>query len=554
MSRGRVQTLPANARLGDIARRAQQVGHTCWPVLHKGVVFGLLHLRDLERALQHGLGQLRVRDVMQTDTISLREDEELPVLEEALAGRGRDSVAIVDAGGHLLGMVSRGDLLRFRQNSLQHGRMLSLDDTPYATLIAQIAEAARQLDTPLWLVGGTVRDLLLGRPGDDVDLVVEDSPEGIARAVKTRWGGKLSPKSPFGTIRWTPDENVAATPGVLPGCLPAHVDFAGARAETYAHPAALPDVYRSTLLQDLGRRDFAINALALAIAPEPGPVIDPFGGLADLDAGRIRVLHSLSFHDDPLRILRAWRFHARFGFEIERRTAELMRVATPALGQITGTRLRNELDLVLQEDDPGSILLAMQDSGALPAMHPAFQVPVDIEERFTRVQKPAEQAPSSPRLTATWHALATGLPSEALLSFCERLQFPPKSTQSMLDANLLANDPGGLAEQSASTLQIAKRLKNVSYDAVWCVWQLADSDLVRERLLDWLTRWPKTQTRCSGHDLLAAGLSPGPAIARILLQLRIAWYDGDVNCEAGERALLNRLVAAEMASVADNDA
>ena len=543
MSRGRVQTLSANAQLGDIARRVQQVGHTCWPVLHQGAVVGLLHLRDLERALQHRPGQLRVRDVMQTGAISLREDEELPLLEEALAAQGRDSVAVVNASGHLLGMASRGDLLRFRVNSLQGGRMLSLDDTPYATLVAQIAAAARQIDAPLWLVGGTVRDLLLGRPGDDIDLVVEDSPAGIARAVKTRLGGRLSPKTPFGTIRWTPDENVAAAPGVAAECLPAHVDFAGARAETYAHPAALPDVCRSTLLQDLGRRDFAINALALPIAPEPGPVIDPFGGLADLEAGRIRVLHSLSFHDDPLRILRAWRFRARFGFEIERRSAELMQVALPALGQITGTRLRNELDLVLQEDDPGSILLAMQDSGALTAMHAAFQVPVDIAARFTRVQRPAEKATAPPRLTSTWHALATGLPPDALLSFCERLQFPPKTAKSMLDANLLANDPGALAERSASTLQIVKRLKNVSCDAAWCVWQLADSDLVRARLLDWLTRWPKTQTCCSGHDLLAAGLSPGPAIARILLQLRIAWYDGDVNSEAGERALLNRLVA-----------
>lgn len=553
MSRGRVQTLPANAQLGDIARRAQQVGHTCWPVLHKGEVVGLLHLRDLERALQHRLGELRVCDLMQTGTISLREDEELPALEEALAKQGRDSVAVVNASGHLLGMASRGDLLRFRRNSLRRGRMLSLDDVPYAILMAQIAEAARQLATPLWLVGGTVRDLLLGRPGDDVDLVVEDSPAGIARAVKARLGGRLGPKSPFDTLRWTPDENVAAALDLAPGCLPAHVDFAGARAETYAHPAALPEVYRSTLLRDLGRRDFTINALALPIAPEPGPVIDPFGGLADLDAGRIRVLHSLSFHDDPLRILRAWRFRARFGFEIERRTAELMQVATPALGQITGTRLRNELDLVLQEDDPGSILLAMQDSGVLPAMHPAFRVPVDIAERFRRAQRPAEQA-LPPRLTSTWHALATGLPPEATLSLCERLQFPPKTAQSMLDANLLANDPGALAEQSASTLQLVKRLKNVSYDAAWCVRQLADSELVRARLLDWLTRWPKTQTCCSGHDLLAAGLSPGPAIARILLQLRIAWYDGDVNSEAGERALLNRLVAAEKAAVADNDA
>ena len=265
------------------------------------------------------------------------------------------------------------------------------------------------------------------------------------------------------------------------------------------------------------------------------------------------MLHEQSFHDDPLRILRAWRFRARFGFDIDGRTAELMQAALPVLGQITGTRLRNELDLVLQEDDPGGILQAMQENGVLRAMHPAFQVPADVAQQFARLQQPAELAPPPP-LTSLWHTLTAGIVADSLPSFCDHLQFPPGLTASMLAANLLAGDPGPLAQESASTLQIVKRLERVPRDAAWCVWRLTESALVRDRLLDWLTRWPKAQTSCNGHDVLAAGISPGPAVARILLRLRIAWYDGDINTEAEERALLARLVAAEESKGAGDDA
>ncbi len=554
MSRGMVQTLSATASLDEIAGRLRRIGHSCWPVQADGQVVGLLHQRDLERALEHELNGLCVRDIMQTGMISVHEDDGLPALEAALAPHGRSCVAIVDEAGQLLGVVSRGDLLRHRAKARSKARELSMSDLPQAGLILRIAAEARRANLSLWLVGGPVRDLLLGRPCDDIDFLVEDSPRCFARQLCKQLGGRLNPPTPFGTLRWVLDEQVAKELSIPPELLPAHVDFAAARAETYARPATLPDVYRSTLRQDLGRRDFSINSLAVQVAPEPGPVIDQHGGLADLDAGLIRVLHSLSFQDDPLRIVRAWRFSVRFGFTIEKRTAELMQVARPALGHVTGTRLRNELELLLQEEDPGSALLAMQEAGLLQAMHPAFRVPANISERLRRVLDLQGPPAPPPRLARKWHVLATAIAPAALASYCERMLFPPKMTRSLLGASTLLSEADTLAEPGAGTLQIVGRLRKVPADAAWCVWRLTDDPLVRERIADYLTRWPKTRALSSGHDLRAAGLSPGPAYRRILMQLRIAWYDGEIRSEEEECTLLRQLVAAEVQVDEEEDA
>ena len=400
-----------------------------------------------------------------------------------------------------------------------------------------------------------MRDLLLGRPCDDIDFLVEDTPRRFARQLRNQLGGRLNPPTPFGTLRWVLDEQVARELSIPPELLPPHVDFAAARAETYARPATLPDVYRSTLRQDLGRRDFSINSLAVQVAPEPGPVIDQQGGLADLDAGLIRVLHSLSFQDDPLRIVRAWRFSVRFGFTIEKRTAELIQVARPALGHITGARLRNELELLLQEQDPGSALLAMQEAGLLQAMHPAFRVPGNISERLRRVLDSQGPPAPPPRLARQWHVLATAIAHEALASFCERMLFPPKMTRSLLGASTLlwrsGYTDGAWCEHTADRGAFASK---VPADAAWCVWRLTDDPLVRERIADYLTRWPRTRALSSGHDLRAAGLSPGPAYRRILMQLRVAWYDGEIRSEEEECTLLRQLVAAEVQVDEEEDA
>ena len=554
MTSGRLQTLNGSARLQDIAARVRRVAYDCWPVQSDAQIVGVLRRRDLDRALGHDLGSLRVRDIMHSDFPHLRETDELSAAETALAQHGWDALPVLDAAGHLRGMVSRGDLLRHRARKQGCARPVTLSGAHHGDLIQRIADLAGSAGIGLWLVGGSVRDLLLGRPCDDLDFVAESEARRLARLLESRLGGTSGPVTPFGTFRWFPNERTAGRLSLASDRLPDHVDFAGARAETYAAQAALPQVYGSSLQQDLLRRDFSINALAIPVTPSAGPVVDPTGGLADLDAGVIRVLHPLSFHDDPLRILRAWRFRARFGFDLEPRTRELMQVARPALGGITGTRLSNEIDLLLQEECPGAILLAMQQDDLLTAIHPDFRVPDDVERRLQRSGH-AQGLPDCPdSRAATWHALASDIEPDRVLSFCERLQIAPKRSSSMEAAARLLRQPGILAEEHASTLQIVDRLLDIPLTAVCCLAQLTEDAVLRKRLTDWLRRWPETSPCSTGHDVLAAGLSPGPAIARVLLKLRVAWYEGSVTSEAEERSLLEQLVLAERQSTISDQA
>ncbi|MCY4022638.1 MAG: CBS domain-containing protein [Anaerolineaceae bacterium] len=554
MTSGPLQTLDGTARLKDVATLVRRVGYDCWPVQSDAKIVGLLRRQDLDRALEHNLGSLRVRDIMHSDYPHLRETDELSAAEAVLALHGRDALPVLDAAGQLRGMVSRGDLLRHRAKQQGSTRRVTLSETHHGELIQRIADLAGSAGIGLWLVGGSVRDLLLGRPCDDLDFVAESEPRRLARLLESRLGGTSGPMTPFGTFRWFPNERTAEQLSLAFGRLPEHIDFAGARAETYAAQADLPRVFGSSLQQDLLRRDFSINALAIPVAPAAGPVVDPTGGLADLDAGVIRVLHPLSFHDDPLRILRAWRFQARFGFAIEPRTLELMQVARPALGGITGTRVSNEIDLLLQEESPGAILLAMQQEDLLTAIHPDFRVPEDIEGRLQRSRHAQGLPVCSDSESNMWHALASDIEPDRLPSFCKRLQIAPRRARSMEAAAGLLRQPGILAEEHASTFQIVDRLLNIPLAAVCCLAQLTADVTLRKRLTEWLRRWPETRVCSTGHDVIAAGLSPGPAIARVLLKLRVAWYEGSVNSEAGERATLEQLVLAERQSAIADDA
>ncbi len=190
-----------------------------------------------------------------------------------------------------------------------------------------------------YVVGGCVRDWLLERPVGDIDLVVEGNAIALAEAWATVWPDQLHTHPPFGTatLSWFDAGTLVS------------LDLISARREQYPQPAALPVVSFASVADDLARRDFTINCMALQLANQPSALIDPHHGWADLQQGLIRVLHDRSFIDDPTRILRALRFAARLNFALEPQTAELLQQALPWLDQTTPARLWNELGLLLSE-------------------------------------------------------------------------------------------------------------------------------------------------------------------------------------------------------------
>lgn len=556
-----VQTVAVDKTASQIAQQVRRIGHEGYPVVEGKRVVGLLTRRELDRALEHNLGNLKVRDIMTAGTVSLYPDDSVQRLEQTMVESGWGQIPILDRQNRLVGIVTRTDLInhwanthpeqRAEQPVIAPEQMRNIMGQPVAHLIETVAGEARSLNLNMYLVGGAVRDLLLNRPNLDIDFVVESSAIDFAGHLRDRFGGDLHTYQPFGTAKWLLDDTVAAALETSADQLPNNIDFATTRNEFYEHPTALPTVYQGSIKLDLQRRDFTINTLAIQFSPEAasGRILDFYGGLNDLRNGLIRVLHSLSFVDDPTRILRAVRFEHRLGFKIEQRTAEHIVTALPMLRRTTGNRIRNELDLLLREEKPERALLHMRRLGILEAIHPAFHIENDIMEQFRAVENAdAPWLDNRPDLvTLYWHALVTHIDADELGDFCERLMFGRRISQSLMDVARLMAQIDELSDSRLRPSEFTDRLDPISPTALLVVWLLAPEESARQNIERYVTTWQHTRPLTTGHALREMGLKPGPCYAVILGKLRRAWLDGDITSEQEEKELLQRLVSEEAA-------
>lgn len=542
-----VQTVEVGKPLSAVIRRLRQIGHEGYPVSDAGRVVGLLTRRDLDRADEHQMRELRVRDVMSAGSVTLTPNASVFELERKLVDSGWGQIPIVDDAGKLIGIVTRTDLLKHWSNlhpsSQPPERLLTIQQfetvlgqqaTTYIKIVSEEAQAAA---LNVYLVGGVARDLLLGRVNFDIDFVVEGNAIEFAERIQRQWGGHMTVFSPFGTAKWKPtDENDALD----------HIDFASARYEFYEHPTALPTVYDSSIKLDLQRRDFTINTLAVQVSPASmfGRVVDFYGGLRDLDARLIRVLHSLSFIDDPTRILRAFRFERRLNFKIEERTAELIKTALPMLGRITGERLRNELNLLLKEDQPEHGLMNLQQQGILVAIHPAFEITDQVSSAFQNVRANEPNGLSIPetRTDLYWHILLSQIEPQTLKFVCDRLMFGRRMSESLLQASELIHHGDGLSRSEIRPSAIVSQLENATEGALLAIWYVSDDKQVRENLQEFWTTWRHVQPKANGDTLKQMGLKAGPCYRVILTRVRQAWLDGLVQSETEEEEFLNRLI------------
>ena len=315
-----------------------------------------------------------------------------------------------------------------------------------AKLVNFIARRAHERDRSLYLVGGVVRDVILGSGKPDLDFVLESPAIEFAAALAGQFGGKLNTYPRFGTATWILDEVVAGKLSLPYDEIPHRIDFVTARSEQYIHATALPTVRPGDIEQDLERRDFSINALALQLSPKPqsGRLIDISGGLADLNAGLIRVLHDRSFVDDPTRILRAIRFSVRLGFAIESQTAQRMQSALPLLGRVSGPRLRNEIDLILREQHPAEALLRLQNIGALENILPDYRLSNQLPAILARCDEvcPPWAADAMDRRLLKWCLLFHDVGENDARSFCEQFQLTNAMTDSVVaSARLTIGSP-----------------------------------------------------------------------------------------------------------------
>lgn len=400
-------------------------------------------------------------------------------------------------------------------------------------LLRVISQEASRMGLPLYVVGGFVRDLLLGQPGLDFDLVAEGDAVGLAHAVAGRHGGSVTVHPRFKTAQWFPPTGAG---------FPVFVDFTSARSETYKQPAALPTVKPGSLTDDLRRRDFTINTLALRLdGSHFGELHAELGGLEDLRAGLLQVLHSGSFRDDPTRLFRLVRYEQRYGFEIAPPTLALIKPALVWVDHLSSERVRHELELILEEPSSASILKRLAELAILAAVHPALGCDPAAQARLVRGLAAATNMDRPPnRRTLAWCLWLMAVPRPTLVGIEKRLHFDARLWKTLRSAASLYAEVDALAGKKPS--RVASALDKLPLKAVQAVSVALPDGPERRQLSCYLETWRHIKPKTDGHTLEKRGLIPGPQYKVILRRLRDAWLDGEVKSLEEEKSLLDGLI------------
>jgi tRNA nucleotidyltransferase (CCA-adding enzyme) len=548
----------------EAAKLMQRYGYEGFPVVKDNKVTGLLTRRAVDRAISHRLN-LPASSLMESGEVSVHPDDSIDHLQQVMTSSGWGQVPVTDPeNGDVIGIVTRTDLLKTlafqsapptRQNLAE--KLEEALPPAKLALLRAVALKAYDLHSAIYIVGGFVRDLLVERPSLDFDIVVEGDAIQLGRALAEEFGGRVVSHQRFGTAKWTISEITQDLAKQLqngtrldPKALPETLDLISARTEFYERPTALPTVERGSIKLDLQRRDFTINTLALRLdGRHYGELYDFFGGLNDLRKGLVRILHSLSFIDDPTRMLRAVRFEQRFGFEIETRTLQLIEESQSMLKQVSGDRIRHELDLILLEPQAAGMLERLGNLGILVNIHPdlpaklAASLPETpdpdwpLEERYNGI--------NTKRLLQYLLWLAP-LPENALREISERLRFPAPLTSMLIKASQIRQALPGLAGKTPS--QVVLTLDDASLPVLYSLFLMYQDPETCRLLVEYEKRLRTVRTVINGDDLRKMGVPPGPHYKEILQTLRNAWLDGKIHSPKDEQALLVKIVGKIQAS------
>ena len=410
-----------------------------------------------------------------------------------------------------------------RQRLSAHAIAAALDRGPRAALDA-VRQLAAAYGTPAYLVGGPVRDALLGTPLSDLDFAVVGHAPALARNVAARLGpdSRVTVHPRFGT----------ATIALSPSDSGGHIDLVTARRECYPRPGQLPQVTPGGIADDLARRDFSINAMALPLTPGDGELLDPQGGLPDLDSGVIRILHPGSFADDPTRMLRAVRYEQRFDFRIDAPTLTAMSdaIAGGAMDTVSGDRWRRELERILDEANPSAPLQRAAELGLLARIHPALgRGQPAYPGHYTKDEC----------LAALFAPLSTAETEQVI----GRLRLAGPRAALARDTIALRDAEPQIRAHAGRPSALAALLAGRAPGAVAAWAGLTADPVVAAALHCYVDELRFIKPALGGIDLLQMGAAPGPAVGEILAQLREARLDGAVSGADGEREMARALLA-----------
>ncbi|KGK91687.1 tRNA nucleotidyltransferase/poly(A) polymerase [Desulfosporosinus sp. HMP52] len=533
-----VKTVSPETKLGEVEQILLRYGHTGVPVTEDKNLVGIISRRDVDKAIKHGLKHAPVKGFMTTKVSTVEADVPWDEVHRLMVQHDIGRLPVVE-DGNLVGIVSRSDVLRLvhgtsipietqlareRSAAMRQDILDLLECLPKETqnLLEAVRDTAEEEGCSVYVVGGFVRDLLLTVPTQDLDFVVEGSGGQFAQALMRRIpNGKLTQHIKFGTAQIIfPDGS--------------HVDIASTRWEHYSFPGALPQVEESCLRDDLFRRDFTINSMAICLNSDRyGELVDYYGGKQDLQQKKIRFLHNISFIDDPTRMLRAIRFAERYQFDFAKETLDALHTAieTGVLSKLSVERFTEEILLIYREANYLTMGQLLVNSGLFKAWFGK-----DLAWNFN-----LEDAVGSGEwsLNLRWLISLSQMDSAEIGIVLERVIL----NKSMRDETIAYVQLRDSLEKPL-TISELDHLLNKAPNRV--VTTLARDGRYNKRITECMEAGQRINMALDGKTLIQMGLKQGPEIGEILAQVRMAWLEGRISTVEEEQGIARQLVNSQV--------
>jgi len=518
----------------------------------KDKLVGFITRQVIEKALYHKLDHVQVKEYMTTDLATVELESDLPEIQDKIIGNKQRILPVADKGV-ITGVITRTDLLNTLVRQYQRvptDSFKSLKPTLHArtrdiskfmkerisqrllNILQTIGEVAAGIGYSAYVIGGFVRDLFLYRTNEDIDIVIEGDGIAFAKKYAAKYSARVHAYGKFGTA-------VIIFPDGF------KIDVASARMEYYKFPAALPTVEMSSIKLDLFRRDFTVNTLAIHLNKDRfGTLIDFFSAQKDIKEKSIRVLHNLSFVEDPTRVFRAIRFEQRFGFTIGKLTAGLIKNAVKMdfLKQLSGRRIFNELRQILEEENPIPAVKSLNDYNLLKTVHPSIKINSKLIPLLNSVKK-----------VFSWHDLL--FLEESYLKWavyfmflirhcdkktsekiCLRLELAPCYRTIICTERFKADECLLLLERNNQITNsfIYKQLSGFKTELILYMMALTKQERIKKAISHYFTKLRYVNTSVTGKDLMKMGIKPGPIYREILEAVLEAKLNGKIKTRSKE--------------------
>lgn len=522
-----VKMITPDTSIEESGNLMYRYGHSGFPVVQDGKLQGLITRRDLEKANHHGLGHAPVKAYMSTNVVSISPETTEEEIRQIIIERNIGRLPVVE-NGEIIGIVSRTNIIETlhmhagepkQESAITHASSHNIQEKMARQLpediyhlLQSIAASADRSEVSVYVIGGIVRDILLHRHNDDIDIVVEGDGVAFSKQLQASYGGEVMIHESFGTATWTHPSGL-------------EIDVTSSRLEYYERPAALPDVEMSTLEEDLSRRDFTINAMAICLNEATfGKLIDPFRGREDLQKKTIKILHNISFIEDPTRIFRAIRFEHRFQFTMDEQTENLALQSIDRVKELSTHRIMEEMKRMFTEGDPAPTIRRLFEL----QFWQQFGVDADEEANSyvcaSQLQEWYKQHTCNEE--KNWFVYFI-IPFYVSRKLEDAKPFALRRKHKELIKELKDIPVPGAWRRVKTAGAFHRLLKDYSEDAL--VLAAGTASLFESTVFnEYIQKRQQLPTLLTGEDLMKEGLTPGPVFSKILLEIEVAFLNEEV--------------------------